>query len=465
MALGIPRVLLVFFAALLLNACAAEKEYSYLALEGGGVKGIAYAGAIRALEDAGILRSIKGVAGSSAGAIAATLIGMGMTGSEIETELKNQDFQSLLHGGQKLLFGLPGVTPQVKIPNIFKGMHRLQKVYGWYSGRKIEEAAEEVLTRKTGIENVTFAQLYERTGVLLRITGTCVNSGKLVYFDKRATPNMRVSKAVHISSAIPFFFEPVKHEGRLYIDGGALRNLPLDSFEEEDPGAKTLALSLRRSFDLSAGNVDKENFSSFLDYSGTLFGMLLWGPESANSLLEGIQAKYVDVVRVNSHGLRATDFHLNFSTKVKLVRSGWDAVTSHLDTGTEVPSWLTRLENESKAWTAKELSKKRKKKVSLQAAKKLIHRGKENFDSFTAAVVDFVNEYIDAHPHLFGNLGCRIHMTCQNDNSKGTSFQIATMVDHKETIDVTPWVVTLICFVLTRRIYNVPRLRQAGSCS
>jgi len=49
-------------------------QFHNLVFEGGGIKGIAYAGALEVLEKENILSDIKRVAGTSAGAITATLL-------------------------------------------------------------------------------------------------------------------------------------------------------------------------------------------------------------------------------------------------------------------------------------------------------------------------------------------------------------------------------------------------------
>lgn len=74
-------------------------QIKFLVLEGGGGKGFAFLGAIAELERRGVLvpgaggRPI-GIAGSSAGAISATLLAAGMTSNEIETLLQSHDFDS-----------------------------------------------------------------------------------------------------------------------------------------------------------------------------------------------------------------------------------------------------------------------------------------------------------------------------------------------------------------------------------
>jgi Patatin-like phospholipase len=64
-------------------------EIRYLALEGGGGKGFAYLGALQVLEKLKVMEHIDGVSGTSAGAITALMIAMGMTAEEIDNELKN----------------------------------------------------------------------------------------------------------------------------------------------------------------------------------------------------------------------------------------------------------------------------------------------------------------------------------------------------------------------------------------
>lgn len=70
----------------------------YLALEGGGGKGVTYLGAIRALENMGVLpinidspgtNQIRGISGASAGAITAMFLAMGYTSTELQAVLSN----------------------------------------------------------------------------------------------------------------------------------------------------------------------------------------------------------------------------------------------------------------------------------------------------------------------------------------------------------------------------------------
>lgn len=70
------------------------EEIRYLALEGGGGKGFAYLGAVQVLEDLKIMSQIKGVSGTSAGAITALMLSIGMTAKDVENELLHTDFNT-----------------------------------------------------------------------------------------------------------------------------------------------------------------------------------------------------------------------------------------------------------------------------------------------------------------------------------------------------------------------------------
>jgi len=66
------------------------EEIFYLAFEGGGGKGLAFLGALQVLEERGVLKQVKGVSGSSAGAITALMVSLGLTTKEIEEQITNK---------------------------------------------------------------------------------------------------------------------------------------------------------------------------------------------------------------------------------------------------------------------------------------------------------------------------------------------------------------------------------------
>jgi len=69
-------------------------HFRNLVFEGGGVKGIAYTGALEVLEKKGILNNIQRFAGTSAGSIVAVFLAVGFTPKEIKEILKKTNFES-----------------------------------------------------------------------------------------------------------------------------------------------------------------------------------------------------------------------------------------------------------------------------------------------------------------------------------------------------------------------------------
>ena len=174
--------------------------------------------------------------------------------------------------------------------------------------------------------------------------------------------------AVRASSAIPFLFQPVRIGGRLYVDGGCLRNLPFDAFpppEHADAAGgssrwlprseNTLALSVR-AFGPRGVRV-MPRIASFADFAAQLADTMLFGPDSANSLAAAgagrralggrAAASRVTVLHIDAGDVGTAEFSISRARKAFLVARGHDAVRRRLEPdgpALEVaPAWLSEL--------------------------------------------------------------------------------------------------------------------------
>lgn len=188
-----------------------------LVFRGGGVKGLAYCGALSVLFDLKKLDTVKRYAGSSAGAITASLLAVGYTPHELEQLFKATDF------------------------NVFKDsdglLNRAEKLYksfGMYKGKVFYDWLGKLFHQKTGKENITFAEVFEFFQKEVVIVGTCVSHMEVHYFSTHMTPDMFLRDAVRISMSIPLFFEPVALLDHLFVDGGVTENFPLSVFDVDD---------------------------------------------------------------------------------------------------------------------------------------------------------------------------------------------------------------------------------------
>ncbi|GAB2962609.1 hypothetical protein GCM10027048_34040 [Hymenobacter coalescens] len=216
---------------------AAPVTYRNLVMEGGGIRGIAYGGALEELDRQGILRGIERVGGTSAGAIQAALLAVGFSPAEIVQEVNNTPIQRF-NDGRFMFFG---------------GSHRMMKQYGWYRGDALAEHLARLVARKTGQPDLTLLQLHQlaqqQPGRFrdLYTTGTNVTLQRVQVLSYETHPQMRVADAVRISMSIPLYFravlldeqnnvirgKPAKGQPvQVMVDGGMLANYPVDLFDK-----------------------------------------------------------------------------------------------------------------------------------------------------------------------------------------------------------------------------------------
>ncbi|XP_078571605.1 uncharacterized protein LOC144859186 [Branchiostoma floridae x Branchiostoma japonicum] len=200
--------------------------FENLVIEGGGARGVAYVGALRVLESAGILQNIKRVAGVSAGAITATFVALGLSCADVAQQAEVDMGKILISGGY--------LQTLIKPLNLYRR-------YGWETGDGFLAFFGGILEKctrkdgKPGNPDVTFKQLYNMSGIELCIVVTNLDQMTEEYCHVKTTPNLPIRKAVRMSMSIPGLFEPVltdyHGDKEFYVDGGVICNYPLHSFD------------------------------------------------------------------------------------------------------------------------------------------------------------------------------------------------------------------------------------------
>lgn len=154
-------------------------------LSGGGVRGFAHAGILKALNEADIFPDV--ISGVSAGAIVGALYADGHSPDEI-FEIFKED---------KSFFNYA----KIKIPGrgLFKTIGLRNNLSRHLSVKKLEDLKLPLI-----------------------VAATNMTKGEVVYFDEG-----EIMERVMASAAIPILFEPVEIEGDLFIDGGVLDNFPV----------------------------------------------------------------------------------------------------------------------------------------------------------------------------------------------------------------------------------------------
>ena len=280
-----------------------------LVFQGGGVKGIAYAGALAALERRGLLAAVRGVAGASAGAFTAMLVAVGCDAATVARIATGTDYAALEDHFDPLRLAT------------HYGLYRGDALHAWIAGA----------FGSTGLPaSLSFAAHAQRTGRDLRVFATDLTRRTAREFSARATPTVAVVDAVRASMSIPLMFPAWRFPGgdpddHLYVDGGVVMNYPIGAFDDVQPPSATLGFRLVSAPRVTAAAAAWDHP---LAYAHALFGAIL----AAQSV--DVDAAPIDRARsvaIDDFGLSATDFHLSTAQQQDLYESGRRATDAFLD--------------------------------------------------------------------------------------------------------------------------------------
>jgi len=187
--------------------------------QGGGVKGIAFVGAIAVTQQRGF--SFHRVAGTSSGSIVASFLAAGYSHQEMKSMILDTPFQHFLE--KKLIHHIPMVGPAIRL--------LLKK--GIYSGDLLEVWIRQKLLDK-GVR--TFKDIPPDS---LYIIASDITNGKMVVLPNDLheygidPDHFEIARAVRMSISIPYFFDPVTVRKQVFVDGGILSNFPMWIFDDE----------------------------------------------------------------------------------------------------------------------------------------------------------------------------------------------------------------------------------------
>ena len=197
-----------------------------LVFEGGGVKGLAYAGALKTLEERGVIQGVRRCGGVSAGAIFATLFALGYTAAELDEIVMETHFDKFLDDENNLASEVADIA-------------RLIAKFGWYSGEYFHNWIGKLISRKLGSRRATFCDLAARAKSRdsrnmreLYVCCTNLNTGYGEVYSCENTPGAVIADAVRASMSIPLLFASTHDERRdVLVDGGVVNNYPIKIFD------------------------------------------------------------------------------------------------------------------------------------------------------------------------------------------------------------------------------------------
>jgi len=216
--------------------------YRNLVFKGGGVRGIAYMGALEVLDEYRIVENIERVAGTSAGAIGAALMSFRLSIPETKDLFNSLDFTKVPQSATKTK------TRRIKLPRFAEEESYLRFItkYGWYSSEYFYHWLESIIADQCdGNGRATFADFHDRGFRDLYIVASNISRQRPEVFSTFHTPEVAVADAVRMSMSIPLFFEALRFDGKsfgdgdYYVDGGLFDNFPMHIFDDPDFSGRT----------------------------------------------------------------------------------------------------------------------------------------------------------------------------------------------------------------------------------
>jgi NTE family protein len=232
-------------------------------------------GALKARESS--LADVQEISGSSAGAILALFLAVGMSVDEIlDTSLS------------------------LDIPNFVKiRLGSFFNKFGFVDMGPIRKKLVEICGG-----DPTFNELETR----VHVSAFCLNTTETVYFSKDTHPNMKIIDAVCMSMAVPFIFACGKYEDRMYVDGGTKEEFPLTPFLDKKPHEVTCIR-------IKMNKIYRETIDNPKQFVDVIVRSALSNREIINLP--------IDVVEINVGDTDVFNFNMEYEEKIRLFNMGY----------------------------------------------------------------------------------------------------------------------------------------------
>lgn len=269
-----------------------NNQLKYTCLFGGGaIRGLAYVGAIRALEELGIEYDIVG--GSSVGSIFAALVACGYKSYELENLFIKVNFE------------------------LFKDIHLgLAKNFALSKGGIFVDWLNELISRKA--ENIKKKNLnFEDLQKELVIITTNLKTFSTQEFSKNQTPEFEIAKAIRISSSMPGLMPPYDYNGASLVDGDLQKASPMWKLSDTVNNSESRILEFR----LEGSYGEEKNTP--ISYLNTIYSCITDVATGFVTEIYGQNDRY-DCIRINTGDIFFADLNLDKESRRKLINAGYE---------------------------------------------------------------------------------------------------------------------------------------------
>ena len=263
----IPLLAVVWIALLLgypmLSTAAGDGNHGHrprigLVLSGGGARGAAHIGVLKVLDALRV--PVDVVVGTSMGSLVGGSFAAGLSPEELEQRVTHADWDALFNDDPPR-----GIWPARRKEataqphwNFTIGLHagkpKLPK--GAIAGQQVQLFFNDLVK---GAETV---QSFDDLPIPFRAVATNLENGQMAVFDHGPLP-----VAMRASMSVPTLFAPMEWENHLYVDGGLVRNLPIDV-------ARGLGVDTIIAVNLGSGYLPRDQLDNILGVTGQMIAIL-----------------------------------------------------------------------------------------------------------------------------------------------------------------------------------------------
>jgi len=278
-----------------------DNNFKYTCLFGGGaIRGVSYIGAVKALEELGIIPDR--LAGSSVGSIFAALLAVGYNAEELKDIFKvNFELFKDISIGLGPLFA------------ISKGEVFLEWV------RELIEKKYYGENYKKGVNPaVTFKDIKKNLVVIT----TNLSNFECKEFSKFDTPDYEIASAVRISCCMPGLMKPIEYNKTLLVDGDLQKSWPMWKLSKHLLNDDERILEFRLE-----GNYESNDISG-INYANAVYSCMTAISTSFITNIYGNKDKF-DYIVLNTGDIVVVDFNINEAKRNDLINSGYNQTISY----------------------------------------------------------------------------------------------------------------------------------------
>ena len=207
---------------------------------GGGLRGWAYIGTIKALNEFIEFKQIEQIAGVSIGSLFGLMYLLQIPSNELLDHSINLDYDDII---------------DMDLDNILVNQSLM-------SGVKFLKFIKQFISIKVNPE-ITFSELRKYSKVVFTTLALNVNDSKVDYFNYLLTPDVKVADAIRASCSLPGILPSYSINGKNYFDGGICNNTPIEFLTENDTIAFDICLKERGNN--NTGNKIADLINSMMD--------------------------------------------------------------------------------------------------------------------------------------------------------------------------------------------------------